>query len=222
MLEFYLMEQISYFIRPMKDEHIPQVSEIDREAFPAESLFRPYTSYSQEIHNSLAHYIVAYARKKPNQENRQKMSWLRRLFSHHHEILAMSKERSNLRSQDYILGFAGLWIMLTEAHIIAIAVRNDYRRIGIGEGLLISVIELATQLNANVVTLEVRASNIVAQALYDRYGFHVVGRRPRYYSDNNEDAVLMSTDSITSASFQARLQRLKQAHSQKQGIAQLV
>jgi ribosomal-protein-alanine N-acetyltransferase len=222
MLKFYLMEQISYFIRPMRDEDIPQVSEIDREAFPAESLFRPYTSYSQEIHNSLAHYIVAYARKKPNQENRQKMPWLRRLFGRHHEILAMSKERSNLRSQDYILGFAGLWIMLTEAHIIAIAVRNDYRRIGIGEGLLISAIELATQLNANVVTLEVRASNIAAQALYDRYGFHVVGRRPRYYSDNNEDAVLMSTDSITSASFQARLQRLKQAHSQKQKIAQLV
>lgn len=216
------MEQIGYFIRPMKDEDIPQVSEIDREAFPAESLFRPYTSYSQEIHNSLAHYIVAYARKKPNQENRQKMSWLSRLFGHHHEILAMSRERSNLHSQDYILGFAGLWIMLAEAHIIAIAVRNDYRRIGIGEGLLISVVELATQLNADVVTLEVRASNIAAQSLYDRYGFHVVRRRPRYYSDNDEDAVLMSTDSITSASFQTHLQKLKQAHDQKQEIGQLI
>ncbi|GAI26839.1 unnamed protein product, partial [marine sediment metagenome] len=181
-----------------------------------------YTSYSQEIHNSLAHYIVAYARKKPNQENRQKMSWLSRLFGHHHEILAMSRERSNLHSQDYILGFAGLWIMLAEAHIIAIAVRNDYRRIGIGEGLLISVIELATQLNADVVTLEVRASNIAAQSLYDRYGFHVVRRRPRYYSDNDEDAVLMSTDSITSASFQTHLQKLKQAHDQKQEICQLI
>jgi len=188
------MERIGYSIRPMKDPDIPHVSEIDREAFPAESLFRPYSSYSQEIHNSLAHYIVACAKKKPSQAN----------------------------SRDYILGFAGLWIMLTEAHIIAIAVRNDYRRIGIGEGLLISVIELATQLNANVVTLEVRASNKAAQALYTKYGFHVVGRRPRYYSDNWEDAVLMSTDSITSASFQVHLQGLRQAHSQKQEIGQLV
>ncbi len=216
------MEQIGYSIRPMKDPDIPQVSEIDREAFPAESLFRPYTSYSQEIHNSLAHYIVACAKKKPSQANEQKPPWLRRLLSHHHKTLAMSKEQASLPSRDYILGFAGLWIMLTEAHIIAIAVRNDYRQIGIGEGLLISVIELATKLNANVVTLEVRASNKVAQALYTKYGFHVVGRRPRYYSDNWEDAVLMSTDSITSASFQARLQRLKQAHSQNQEIGQLV
>jgi len=216
------MEQIGYFIRPMKDEDIPQVSEIDREAFPAESLFRPYTSYSQEIHNSLAHYIVACARKKPNQANRQKASWLRHLFSHHHKILAVSKERSNLYSQDYVLGFAGFWIMLTEAHIIAIAVRNDYRRIGIGEGLLISAIELATQLNATMVTLEVRASNKAAQALYTKYGFHVVGRRPRYYSDNWEDAVLMSTDTITSASFRVHFERLKQAHSQKQEVGQPV
>ncbi len=218
MLKFYLMEQTGYFIRPMKDEDIPQVSKIDREAFPAESLFRPYTSYSQEIHNSLAHYIVAYVRKKPTQENRQKISWLSRLFGHHREISPISKEQSNLHSQDHILGFAGLWVMLAEAHIIAIAVRNDYRRIGIGEGLLISIIELAAQLNAGMVTLEVRASNIVAQSLYDKYGFHVARKHPRYYSDNDEDAVLMSTDSITSASFQTHLQKLKHAHDQKQEI----
>lgn len=240
MVKFYLMEKVSYVIRPMKDEDIPQVSEIDRQAFPAESLFRPYTSYKQEIHNSLAHYIVACAEKdviagrsserseeagkqplKLYQQDKQKASWIKRLFSHHHAMLAASKAQSNLHSKEYVLGFAGLWIMLSEAHIIAIAVRNDYRRIGIGEGLLISVIELATQLNANVVTLEVRASNKVAQALYNKYGFHVVGRRPRYYSDNWEDAVLMSTGSITSAPFQAHFQRLKRAHGQKQEIAQL-
>jgi len=216
------MEQIGYSIRPMKDPDIPQVSEIDREAFPAESLFRPYSSYRQEIHNSLAHYIVACAKKKPSQARKQKPPWFRRLLGHHHKTLAMSKQQAGLPSQEYILGFAGLWIMLTEAHIIAIAVRNDYRRIGIGEGLLISVIELATKLNANVVTLEVRASNKVAQALYTKYGFHVVGRRPRYYSDNWEDAVLMTTDSIKSASFQVHFQTLKQAHSQNQQISGLV
>jgi ribosomal-protein-alanine N-acetyltransferase len=108
--------------------------------------------------------------------------------------------------------------MLNEAHIIAIAVRNNYRRKGIGEGLLISVIEVATQLHANVITLEVRASNVVAQALYKKYGFRVVGRRPRYYSDNGEDAVLMSTDTITSAPFQTCFQQLKEAHSQRWGF----
>lgn len=213
------MPEVAYLIRPMVDEDIPQVTEIDREAFPGESLFRPYTSYKQEIHNSLAHYIVACIEKgtgpKPSREGMQKKSWLKRLLGQHHLAISTSVERNQLYSKEYIVGFAGFWTMLNEAHIIAIAVRNNYRRKGIGEGLLISVIELATQLNANVITLEVRASNVVAQALYKKYGFQVAGRRPRYYSDNGEDAVLMSTDTITSAPFQAHFQRLKEAHGQR-------
>jgi ribosomal-protein-alanine N-acetyltransferase len=105
--------------------------------------------------------------------------------------------------------------MLKDVHITTIAVRNNYRRIGIGEGLLISIIELATQLNASIITLEVRASNEIAQTLYKKYGFQVVGRHLRYYSDNGEDAILMNTDNITSASFQARFQQLKMAHAQR-------
>ncbi len=213
------MPEVAYLIRPMVDEDIPQVTEIDREAFPGESLFRPYTSYKQEIHNSLAHYIVASIEKgtgpKPSQEDRQKKSWLKRLLGHHHLAISTSVERNHLYSKEYIVGFAGFWTMLNEAHIIAIAVRNNYRRKGIGEGLLISVIEVATQLHANVITLEVRASNVVAQALYKKYGFRLVGKHPRYYSDNGEDAALMSTDTITLAPFQAHFQRLKEAHSQR-------
>ncbi len=219
------MEEVAYHIRPMEDEDIPKVTEIDREAFPSESLFRPYTSYKQEIHNSLAHYIVACTERetgpKPSQEDRQKKSWLNRLLGHRRLAISTSAGRNNLYSKGYIVGFAGLWIMLNEAHIIAIAVRNNYRRMGIGEGLLISTIELASHLNANMVTLEVRASNVVAQALYRKYGFRVVGSRPRYYSDNGEDAVLMSTDIITSAPFQTCFQRLKETHSQKWRVALL-
>lgn len=213
------MPEVAYLIRPMEDADIPQVTEIDREAFPGESLFRPYTSYKQEIHNSLAHYIVACIEKgtgpKPSREDRQKKSWLKRLLGHHHLAISTSAVQNNLYSKEYIVGFAGFWTMLNEAHIIAIAVRNNYRRKGIGEGLLISVIEVATQLHANVITLEVRASNVVAQALYKKYGFRVAGNRPRYYSDNGEDAVFMSTDTITLAPFQAHFQRLKEAHSQR-------
>ncbi|MFB0556503.1 MAG: ribosomal protein S18-alanine N-acetyltransferase [Dehalococcoidia bacterium] len=215
------MPEVAYLLRPIEDEDIPQVTEIDREAFPGESLFRPYTSYKQEIHNSLAHYTVACIEKgtepKPSREDMQKKSWLKRLLGQHHLAISTSAVRNNLYIKEYIVGFAGFWAMLNEAHIIAIAVRNNYRRKGIGEGLLISVIEVATQLHANVITLEVRASNVVARALYKKYGFRVVGRRPRYYSDNGEDAVLMSTDTITLAPFQAHFQRLKEAHSQRWG-----
>jgi ribosomal-protein-alanine N-acetyltransferase len=81
------------------------------------------------------------------------------------------------------------------------------------------MINLATELNARITTLEVRASNTIAQSLYYKYGFTQTGLRHNYYIDNKEDAVIMSTENITSASFQAHLQRLKQVHSRKWGIA---
>jgi len=63
--------------------------------------------------------------------------------------------------------------------------------------------------------LEVRASNEIAQELYKKYGFRVVGRRPRYYSSDGEDAVIMSTDNIASMPFQASLQHLKKVYTQR-------
>lgn len=221
------MQKAGYIIRNMNDGDIPQVSEIDREAFPGESLFRPYISYKQEIHNSLAHYIVACIenrdglessqQNKSSQQDMRRMSWFKGLLSRRHAVL-LEGERHNLHSGE-IVGFAGLWTMLDEAHITAIAVRKDYRRLGIGEGLLIAIIEFANRLKANIVTLEVRASNLVAQSLYTKYEFRVVGRRPRYYSDNGEDALLMSSDTITSAPFQSQFQRLKEVHSGRWGIS---
>lgn len=215
------MQKILYSIRPVRDEDIPQVTEIDREAFPGEWLFRSYTSYKQEIHNSLAHYIVACTesevRLKLDQGDSIKVPWVRRFLGYRRTMLA-EEAQNNIHTKEYILGFAGLWAMLSEAHIIAIAVRNDYRQMGIGEGLLISLIEMAGQLNTNVITLEVRASNELAQTLYKKYGFRVVGKRSRYYSDNGEDATLMSTDNVTLAPFQADFQQLKEAYRRKWGI----
>ncbi len=210
------MDKADYVVRPMKDEDIPQVSEIDRQAFPAESLFRPYTSYRQEIHNSVAHYLVACAQTTPLDTGSAKQPWFRRLLVHLAAMRAgVQQSNSHGTQMKRILGFVGLWIMLNEAHIIAIAVESSYRRLGIGEDLLIAIIDLAAQLNADFITLEVRASNTMAQALYEKYGFHVVGRRSGYYSDNGEDAVLMSTDSIQSEPFRAHCQHLKRAHTQK-------
>jgi len=120
--------------------------------------------------------------------------------------------------KEYVFGFSGFWVMVDEAHITNIAVREICRRQGIGELLLISVIDMAVELNARIVTLEVRASNIAAQSLYHRYGFAQVGLRRGYYTDNREDAVIMSTENIALASFQAHLNQLKQAHSRKWGI----
>ena len=120
-------------------------------------------------------------------------------------------------SGHYIIGFTSMWIMADEAHITNIAVRQSYQRQGIGELLLISIIDLAIELKASIVTLEVRVSNLTAQSLYQKYGFAQVGLRRNYYTDNREDALLMSTESITTVPFQAHLQQLKRDHAQKYG-----
>jgi ribosomal-protein-alanine N-acetyltransferase len=84
--------------------------------------------------------------------------------------------------------------------------------------LLISLINLATELGTHFITLEVRASNTAAQSLYSKYGFTQVGVRRGYYTDDREDAVLMSLEDTTLASVQANLQRLKQAHFNRWGL----
>lgn len=90
-----------------------------------------------------------------------------------------------------IAGYCGLWIIVDEAHITNIAIRPEYRRLGLGKALLIYVMELATLAGAKKMTLEVRVTNTIAQNLYKQLGFEITGVRPRYYSDNNEDAYIM-------------------------------
>lgn len=91
-----------------------------------------------------------------------------------------------------IVGYVGFWFIVDEAHISTLAVHPDYRGQGIGELLLRTAINGALDLDAKVVTLEVRKSNQAAIKLYKKYDFRVVGSRPRYYRDNNEDALLMT------------------------------
>jgi len=212
---------LPYSVRLMCKEDIAQVTEIDREAFP--TLWAP-ANYQHELQNRLAHYIVAYNEEKtvdepnteavPEKHRSGLLSKVRQLFNHN-RFFAPEVPPSG---KQYIIGFAGFWIMAGEAHIINIAVREVYRLQGVGELLFISIIDMATELHAQLMTLEVRASNTAAQSLYYKYGFARVGLRRGYYSDVKEDATLMSAENITSASFQARLQQLKQAHSRKWGI----
>jgi ribosomal-protein-alanine N-acetyltransferase len=93
-----------------------------------------------------------------------------------------------------ILGMVVIWLILDEAHIATIAVHPDYRGHGIGARLLLIALLEAIQNGASTATLEVRNGNFNAQELYRRFRFEIAGRRPRYYRDNNEDALLMTVD----------------------------
>jgi ribosomal-protein-alanine N-acetyltransferase len=117
-----------------------------------------------------------------------------------------------------IVGFIGLWFMASEIHIINLAVHPDYRHKGIGELLLIHAIELSVELKAILITLEVRASNLAAQALYSNYGFSERGVRRAYYLDNREDAAIMTLDDMASPAYQEVFERLKRAYAETWGL----
>ena len=95
------------------------------------------------------------------------------------------------RLQDEVIGYAGMWVVGDEAHVSTVAVREDRRRCGLGERLMRHLIALAVQYQAAHMTLEVRQSNLAAQALYAKLGFQATAMRPRYYGDTGEDGVVM-------------------------------
>lgn len=100
-----------------------------------------------------------------------------------------------------ILAYGGYWLMGQEAHIVTIATHPDFRRQGLGRRLLQAMIDKAIEAGALEITLEVRASNYAAQALYKSIGFVVVGVRKHYYHDNGEDAILMTLFASTQATL---------------------
>jgi [ribosomal protein S18]-alanine N-acetyltransferase len=113
------------------------------------------------------------------------------------------------RIEGRLVGYAGMWVMVDEAHITTFAVDPDFRRRRIGERLLLALLDLARSRRAREATLEVRLSNLPARRLYEKYGFRPVGLRPRYYSDDNEDALIMTTEPLAEPAMRERVERLR-------------
>ena len=208
--------QLVFRVEPMRSEDIAQVMQIEHVAFSAPWSAR---AYDYELHyNEMAHYFVVRPQTvaprhldlsqandgRGNGSGRSRPSlWTRLLTRDRRPPVSPPPERAP------VIGYGGLWLMVDEAHISTIASHPDWRRRGIGELLLLAMIDSAAEIGANIVTLEVRVTNVPAQALYAKYGFEVVGRRKGYYSDNGEDAYIMTTPSITTADFVRRMQVLQ-------------
>lgn len=105
----------------------------------------------------------------------------------HYQVLTVA-----LHNHTPIVGYIGYWLVLDEAHISTIVIHPEWRGHGLGELLLLSALYAAIAQGAVTATLEVRRSNLVAQLLYQKYGFEIVGERLRYYHDNREDALIMT------------------------------
>jgi ribosomal-protein-alanine N-acetyltransferase len=91
-----------------------------------------------------------------------------------------------------VVGMLVLWMIVDEAHIASLATHTEFRRRGIAKQLLVEALDNACSEGARTAFLEVRASNEAARRMYQKFGFEEVGRRERYYKDNNEDAILMT------------------------------
>ena len=96
--------------------------------------------------------------------------------------------------EDKVLGYAGMWLILDEAHVTNIAIDPSFRGKRLGEFLLLSLMNKALEKGAKTMTLEVRVSNDKAINLYERIGFVKSGIRKGYYQDTNEDAIIMWKD----------------------------
>jgi ribosomal-protein-alanine N-acetyltransferase len=103
-----------------------------------------------------------------------------------------------------VVGMIVTWLIIDEAHVGTIAIHPDYRQLGIGRRLLATCLLATAKKGALQSLLEVRRSNLSAQKLYERFGFKQVGVRPRYYRDNNEDALLLTLEKLD----QGALERL--------------
>ncbi len=195
-----LYSGLPYVVEPMRSADIGEVMGIDRQSFPTPW---SHNAYVHEVErNDAAHYLVMRPRSVPDGRRVADGGWdrVRRWL-----VGAAPLDRPP------IIAYGGIWQMYDEAHISTIATRPEWRGKGIGELMLVALLDQSMALQAHLVTLEVRASNTTAQQLYDKYSFAIVGQRRGYYTDNGEDALLMTTPSLFDFDYQAELTRLANA-----------
>lgn len=196
--------RLPYRIEPMTPRDVAAIMAIENVSFSAPWSAR---AYDYEVrYNELAHYYVARLQNQavPSVTPEQ-IPWWRRWLGQHPPSVGENDGTAD------VVGYAGFWLMVEEAHISTVATHPQWRRRGIGELLLIALIDAAAAIGARWMTLEVRVSNAGAQALYRKYGFEVTGTRRHYYTDNNEDALIMTTPLITTLEYQMKLDGLSGA-----------
>lgn len=168
---------------------LDQVMQIERVAFPSPWSVR---AYRYEITQN-EHSTMLVTRPAPRNNGRV-TQWLYQLMA---------------GGPGPVLGYAGFWLLVDEIHISTIAVHPQWRGRGLGELLLISLLDRGAELDARKATLEVRVSNLAAQGLYHKYGFKVISRQRRYYADNNEDAGILITEPFETPEFHANLEHCR-------------
>tara|TARA_A100001037_G_scaffold306707_1_gene354357 strand:- start:21895 stop:22509 length:615 start_codon:yes stop_codon:yes gene_type:complete len=183
---------MKFLLREMQSTDIDQVVAIETEAFYPLNIG---TSFTIQLRNKYSKYLVI--ERTDESLGRYNLSKQNVLFG---IIKNLFRERCVKRTE--IVGYVGIWFQGTEGHISEIAVKKNFRGNGLGELLLIGAIRTSISVGLQIMGLEVRASNIQAQRLYQKYYFQESGIRKEYYSNDREDAVIMTTGLIHSPDYQ--------------------
>lgn len=178
--------RLRVILRPMSLDDVVQVAALDKLAF---SNPWPARTYNYEVaENDCSRMFVLESGWQTAPSNGRTHHWWDYLLG-----------GGNGNGHHSILGYSGMWHIADEAHISTIAVHPEWRGQKLGELLLWSMIRQAIRQKAGQVTLEVRVGNTLAQNLYRKYGFNVVGVRKGYYRDNSEDANMMLLENLNAA-----------------------
>jgi len=197
---------LPYLLEPMTAAHVPTVAAIEARVFS-----HPWSTanfYHEVMDNLYSEYLVLRYRPwiETGADAPRPAGFLHTL---------RRRERTRAPEDRSILGYTGYWLMVDEGHISTLAVQPAWRGRGLGELLLSAIIERALRRGASHATLEVRRTNTTAQALYLKYGFQFVGVRKGYYLDNHEDALIMTTESLSSPEYRALYARLQEALAER-------
>lgn len=221
--------QIPIHLRRLRKKDIAEVIEIEREAFSPMWISSPF---KRDLNNKHASYLVAVIEPDPQEPNPQQpanpppqpeppapqplpRSWITRLAARFR--INHAPPEPPTPENHAIAGYVSVWYQGDEAHIVEIAVRETLRGHGIGELLLIGSLRAAVARGSRVMTLEARVSNFIAQRLYEKYNFQSVGIRKGYYSDNREDAVIMTTTPINANEYARLFRALQQTWQSRWG-----
>jgi [ribosomal protein S18]-alanine N-acetyltransferase len=191
-----------YHLESLRIDDVPEVSRIERRCFTNPW---PESAYRRELKNPTNNYYIVLRCHGPQTEVATEQREIRSRLA----LLPLIRRAERRVPTDPIVGFAGMWLLYDEAHITTIAVAPEHRGKGLGELLLVALIEEAVNRGADWLTLEVRVSNTSAQTLYEKYGFTRQGVRRRYYSDNGEDAYIMWSPSLRNANYQREFAELR-------------
>ena len=223
-----MQETLPVSVRRLRVDDIDQVVAIEKEAF---SPLWVSASFKRDLNNKRANYLVAcfdedvsseeiLAENQSEPELTADEPSTPKLWSRVLGRFGFSSNGDEAMDIDEVFNIAGyvsVWYQGEEAHITEIAVKETLRGRGVGELLLIGSLKAAIDYGSKVMTLEARVSNFIAHRLYQKYSFKSVGIRKAYYSDNREDAVIMTTSPIDTPEYSTLFDGLQTSYQSRWG-----